>query len=480
MRRRSLPTGFVILATVLTTLVIAVDGLSPPPAAAVAGYGDVSEGRFFTEPVQWAVDNNITDVSGPCFSPDAPASRGETALYMWNMQGQPGAPAHSFNDVTDSSQYDAISWMSHNGITTGTSTTTFSPDRTLTRAEIAAFLHRLAGSPDAPTHPFVDVVAGWQQAAVSWLSRSGITTGTSPTTFSPDRTLTRAELITFLYRYQGEPATTINPDSPPCDPGQAQANQPGSSIVLTFKHEFFGIHIELKVIEATQGVQGDGNSDFWLRSGNEWVKVVLEAENKGEDNYSFSPLYFALVDADRNELGDAFGAPDTGNLLEDKVIAPGTRVQGDVVMQAPAQAGSLALEVDPIFFDAQYLPLIGSLIDDSGDTGDTGDTDNTDDTDNTAVHVVGDCRDGMQLRIGEGCRYHGAGHAGRSDVLLSVRSDGAVCREGGPVRRSFLGFWVTVQNFRICRLNGFERDDTFGSDIAVERNADGSWTVLKS
>ena len=115
-------------------------------------------------------------------------------MYFWNMEGQPFAVAHSFSDIGVQAQNDAVSWMAAAGITTGTSPTTFSPDETLTRAQLAAFLYRLAGQPPTGVHSFVDVVKGWRHAPVSWLATSGITTGTSPTTFSPDETLTRADL----------------------------------------------------------------------------------------------------------------------------------------------------------------------------------------------------------------------------------------------------------------------------------------------
>ena len=193
----------------------------PSPAGAVAGYGDVGEGNWYTDPVQWSTDNGITDISGFCFAPDAVVSRGETAVWIYNMENQPAAGAlHSFTDVTDASQDDAVSWMSNSGITTGTGTlgTTFSPEDTLTRAQAATFLHRLDGEPDAPAHSFVDVVDDWQQGGVSWMADRGITTGTSETMFSPEDTLTRAQLITFLYRYKNKPDVTINPATPDCDP----------------------------------------------------------------------------------------------------------------------------------------------------------------------------------------------------------------------------------------------------------------------
>ena len=199
---------------------------SPSPVGAVAGYGDVGEGAWYTDAVQWSVDNGITDMGEFCFGPETPVSRGETAVWIYNMENQPDAgDRHSFSDVTDASQNDAISWMANTEITTGKSPTTFAPAETLTRAEAATFLHRLAGEPSAPPHNFSDVVAGWQQDAVSWMAYTGITTGATPTTFAPEGTLTRAQLVTFLYRYQGEPEVTINTSTPHCDPGDESGSE---------------------------------------------------------------------------------------------------------------------------------------------------------------------------------------------------------------------------------------------------------------
>ena len=138
-------------------------------------------------------------------------------------------------------------------------------------------------------------------------------------------------------------------------PISTHALAPGD--VLTFKHDFIGIHLELEALEVVRGYPGDGR-DFSLDSGNVWVKVVIEVKNLGEDEYSqFRSFGFALVDANYSELGDAFGAPDTGNLIEDKKLAPGDTVRGDVVLQAPFSETFLALSVDPRFSDAQYLLL---------------------------------------------------------------------------------------------------------------------------
>ena len=157
-------------------------------------------------------------IHGNCFLPDAPVSRGEAAVYIWNMEGQPSAPAHRFVDVTDESQDAAVSWMSHNEFTTGTSTTTFDPDTALTRAHLVTFLWRL--DDELTVHRIIGLLMfmrSWQQGSVSWAADREITTGTSPTTFDPGGTLTRAHLVTFLWRYQGKPEVMVDPASPECE-----------------------------------------------------------------------------------------------------------------------------------------------------------------------------------------------------------------------------------------------------------------------
>ena len=206
----------------LVAALIAVLLVPASPVGAVAGFGDVDGGSYFADAVQWSVDNGITGVDGTCFSPEKPVTRGETAVWIWRMRDRPQAPAHSFVDVVAAEQQQSVAWMVSEGVTTGTSDTTFSPDRELTRVEVAAFLWRLASRPDAEVHSFVDVLRGWQQGPVSWMASTGITTGTSPTMFSPDGTLTRAQLITFLYRYNSSPAVTIDPDAPTCPPTEQE------------------------------------------------------------------------------------------------------------------------------------------------------------------------------------------------------------------------------------------------------------------
>jgi hypothetical protein len=203
-----------LLAASIATVALLVPG----PAGAVAGFGDVESGRFYSEGVQWLADSGITTGTSPeCFSPDAAVTRGQAAAFLWRMEGRPPSPMHPFRDVEAVWQQDAISWMAAERVTTGTSSSTFSPDQVATRAQIAAFLHRLAGEPPAHSLPFVDLTADWQRAPVAWMAATGITTGTSPSTFSPDDPVTRGQLATFLHRYKGRPPVEIDPASPYCD-----------------------------------------------------------------------------------------------------------------------------------------------------------------------------------------------------------------------------------------------------------------------
>lgn len=192
--------------------------VTAPEAQGVAGFGDVAAGRFFTSPVQWMVDNDITTGTSPtCFSPDDAVTRGQAAAFLWRMEGfVEGEPLHRFDDVVAAWQQVPVSWMAANGITTGTSPTTYSPDETLTRGQMAALLHRAAGEPTAPETTFPDVTRPWQLQAVGWLQAEGITTGTSATTFSPEDPVTRGQFAAFAYRWKGSPSVDVETRSPPC------------------------------------------------------------------------------------------------------------------------------------------------------------------------------------------------------------------------------------------------------------------------
>jgi predicted enzyme related to lactoylglutathione lyase len=174
-------------------------------------FTDVPAGRFFDVPIGWLDYLELTTGTAPgIFSPDAGITRGQLATFLWRYAGEPTAPLGSatFGDVAAGKFYDrAVGWLFDEEITTGTSATTFDPERTLTRGEMATFLWRYAGKPAGSlgSAKFVDVTVGrFYDAAIGWLVDEELTTGTTPTTFEPDRTLTRGEMATFLFRFSGD------------------------------------------------------------------------------------------------------------------------------------------------------------------------------------------------------------------------------------------------------------------------------------
>ena len=179
--------------------------------AQTMNFSDVKAGDYFYDSVKWAVGQKITNgTSATTFSPYKSCTRAEIVTFLWRAAGSP-TPTSSRNPFTDvkssmgSDFYNAILWASQKGITAGTTATTFSPNATCTRAQIVTFLYRYAGKPSGNyANPFNDVNQaehGAYYSAILWAVGKGITTGTTASTFSPSATCNRAEAVTFLYRY---------------------------------------------------------------------------------------------------------------------------------------------------------------------------------------------------------------------------------------------------------------------------------------
>ena len=172
----------------------------------VVPFVDVPADAYYYNAVQWAVRNGITNgTSETTFSPNEPCTRAQVVTFLWRAAGCPtiNAGEMPFTDVEEDSYYEtAVLWAVENGITNGTSETTFSPDAACSRAQFATLLWRSQGMPDADTaNPFTDVAEdAYYTDAVLWVAENGITEGTSETTFSPDEDCTRAQTVTFLYR----------------------------------------------------------------------------------------------------------------------------------------------------------------------------------------------------------------------------------------------------------------------------------------
>ena len=169
-------------------------------------FTDVADKAYYRDAVAWAVENGITKgTTATTFSPNATCTRAQAVTFLWRAAGSPKPETRTmpFTDVpVGSYYYDAVLWAVENGITKGTSDTTFSPDATCSRAQIVAFLWRSEKSPAAGTaNPFADVKStAYYADAVLWAVKEDITKGTTSTTFSPNADCTRAQIVTFLYR----------------------------------------------------------------------------------------------------------------------------------------------------------------------------------------------------------------------------------------------------------------------------------------
>ena len=167
---------------------------------------DVATGSYYEDAVDWAVENGITQGTDDThFAPDGICTRAQAVAFLWRAAGSPKLKTRTmpFTDVPAGSYYyDAVLWAVENGIAKGTSDTTFSPNMTCTRAQIVAFLWRSEKSPAAGTaNPFADVKsAAYYADAVLWAAKENITRGTTNTTFSPDADCTRSQIVTFLWR----------------------------------------------------------------------------------------------------------------------------------------------------------------------------------------------------------------------------------------------------------------------------------------
>ena len=195
-------TALLSLALILCLL------LGTTALAAENPFHDVNSADYFYEPVLWAVENSVTaGVTPTSFAPNAPCTRGQTVAFLWRALGKP-TPQKTENPFTDVAAsayyYTPVLWAVEKGVTYGISATQFGPEATVTRSQVVTFLWRAAGSPAAATstNPFTDVRASeYYYKAVLWAAEKGITAGVTPTSFAPNAPCTRAQIVSFLHRY---------------------------------------------------------------------------------------------------------------------------------------------------------------------------------------------------------------------------------------------------------------------------------------
>ena len=201
--------SFLMPASGVTVSVKFVPDHTPAEGQQIKTFADVPAGTWYTDAVAWAVANGITNGTDEThFSPDIPCTRAQMVTFLWRAAGEPepAGSAMPFTDVAKGSYYEkAVLWAVEHGITKGVSETEFAPDATVTRAQTVTFLYRFAKASVTAKAYFADVALdAWYAEAVTWAAENDITKGTSDTTFSPDDDCVRAQIVTFLYRYMGE------------------------------------------------------------------------------------------------------------------------------------------------------------------------------------------------------------------------------------------------------------------------------------
>ena len=179
---------------------------SQPEQPSQKGFNDVKPGDYFYDAVNWAVEKGITTgTSATTFSPNASCTRAQIVTFLWRASGspEPKTASNPFTDVAANAYYcKAVLWAVENGITTGTSATTFSPDAPCTRAQGVTFLWRANGSKAASAAAsFTDVASdAYYAPAVAWAAEQNVTGGVGNGLFAPNDACTRAQIVSMLYR----------------------------------------------------------------------------------------------------------------------------------------------------------------------------------------------------------------------------------------------------------------------------------------
>jgi len=274
MKKRFLP---LLLAVVLCLNLI--------PTAFAASFTDTKPGVYYYVPVLWAVEEGITSgTSSTTFSPDETCTTGQILTFLWRSEGQPAPTgANHFTDVSDTDYFSsAARWANEKGLVSGT---VLNPNAPCTRSMVVTYLWKLSGSPSAGSSSFTDVPASAEYApAVAWAVAQGITGGTSETTFAPQNACTRGQIVTFLHRYSGSPnvAPVVTPyASFPSVPdfGAYAFVSPTQSSVKGNAHYYYYDHTEIAA--------KNSNRDF---------KTILTEYLKLLEANGFSNIYLYTVD----------------------------------------------------------------------------------------------------------------------------------------------------------------------------------------
>lgn len=257
-------------------------------AATGSEFTDVIPGKYYYRPVQWAVENGITTGTSPTtFSPEESCTRAQTVTFLWRMAGEP-EPQNietGFTDVIPGKYYvKAVAWALENGITTGRNAEFFDPEGICTRGEFVTFLYRTAGKPEIVNEntKFTDLEPGrFYEKAVAWAVENGVTTGTSPTTFSPYDTCIRGQVVAFLHRWctvmnVQECGATPNDDTDDTDAFNRALERAYAEEEIETVYVPAGTY----VINAETGINIKSNTSLFMDS-----EAVLDVSGNDRDSY---------------------------------------------------------------------------------------------------------------------------------------------------------------------------------------------------
>ena len=197
-------------ATGVTVEPVVSQTTEPGPAPAEGGrFADVPRDAYYSDAVDWAVEKGITTgVDDTHFAPNASCTRAQMVTFLWRAAGspEPAGSENPFTDVSSDAYYaKAVLWAVEKGVTNGVTDTTFDPDGTVSRAQSVTFLYRFCGEKTDGSNPFTEVAEGaYYYDAVLWAVSKGVTNGTSASTFSPNDDCVIGQIVTFLYRALGQ------------------------------------------------------------------------------------------------------------------------------------------------------------------------------------------------------------------------------------------------------------------------------------
>ena len=313
-------------------------GLAPATFAAGSDFKDVASNAWYYNSVKWAVDNDITGGVGEgLFGPENYCTRAQVVTFLWAANGKPEPASlnNPFKDVSNNAWYlKPVLWAVENGITGGTSDTTFSPEKTCTRAQVVTFLYAAQGKPAVSQNAgsFTDVASNaWYINPVLWAVENDVTGGVGNNKFGPENYCTRAQVVTFLWKADQIGDTPAKPTTPPVVTEAPTTPTPSAPPVVTPAPE-------LKILVQPKGQTVDYGE----------AAVLSVTVSGGEAPYSYRWMVDGAQISGAN--GDEYAATDPGTYSCVITDAAGTKIktQSAIVKVNLPDDGSLVISKNPV------------------------------------------------------------------------------------------------------------------------------------